>query len=523
MKIPRRGRGILGSIDDRILCSMIPSEQGPARLAAGAGIALAGRISGRIFGVVGDIVAARILGPAVFGLYSIGWTIFRLLELVAPLGFDLGVLRFGARHLEGDDRALKGILSQSLLAPLGSGLFFGISLFLLAPWMAEQLFNKPELVHIFRTLALGVPFAALLPVIAAGLRLTQVVKTSIIVQDLGQPLLALALLGVFYRLSMRLNGVLLSDILSYIACAGLGMIYLRRLFPAAFDPAVRGLPVGSQIWSFSIVASLVAVLSTLIFWIDRLFVGRLLSAEDTGIYQAASQLSVVFAVVLGSLSRIVIPMFANLIHEGRMVSVQEVFRLSTKWGFYLSVPILLVLSIAARETLSSLYGPVYEGAAPVLMILLIGQLSNLVTGPVGPLLVVAGHQNLVLALSAMALGLNTILLWVLVPRYGLIGAGAATSTALSLFFGAALLAARWKLGVWPYQRGFMKGIAAAIVAGVCLMLASRAMQAWNSMAAVSVQFVLATLTFFAVLLTLGLDGEDAEMLKTTWRRIATRP
>src|SRR5512138_585367 len=68
-------------------------------LAGGAGTAIVGRLGGRLLAVVGDILAARVLGPAIFGLYSIGWTVFRLVELVAPVGLDIGVIRYASRHL----------------------------------------------------------------------------------------------------------------------------------------------------------------------------------------------------------------------------------------------------------------------------------------------------------------------------------------------------------------------------------------------------------------------------------------
>jgi O-antigen/teichoic acid export membrane protein len=455
-------------------------------------------------------------------LYSIGWTIFRLVELIAPLGFDVGVLRFGARHLDGDVRLFKGVVSQSLLASFLFGLTLGVSLFLLAPLAANRLFHKPDLVPVLRLLAVGFPFAALLAVVGSALRLPQSVGYSVMVQDLGQPLLALILLGIFYLFSLRLTGVLLSDIVSYGICAVTGLYLLGRVFPPVFNPAVSGQAMTAEMWRFSAVSSLVAFFSTLIFWTDRLFVGRFLSAADTGIYQAASQLSVIFAVVLGSLNRIVIPMFANLLPKGDGRPIQEVFRLSTKWGIYLCAPVLIVLWIAPGLVLSSLYGAAYGRGATVLSVLLLGQVFNLATGPVGPLLILAGHQNLVLLLSSVALTLNIALLRLLIPPYGLLGAGIATSIALGAFFGAALLVARWKLGMWPYDRRNFKGLAAiGIAAGSVLFLHGR-LGSQPSLSLLSFEAGLAIVVFALGLLSLKLDQEDQEVIRVLLRRLAPR-
>jgi O-antigen/teichoic acid export membrane protein len=55
-----------------------------ANLASNAGVGLVGRFGGRFLIVVNGILAARFLGPEVFGLYSIGLAIFRILETEMP-------------------------------------------------------------------------------------------------------------------------------------------------------------------------------------------------------------------------------------------------------------------------------------------------------------------------------------------------------------------------------------------------------------------------------------------------------
>ena len=65
-------------------------------LAGGASISLGGKIIGRTLAFLGDIAAARILGPDSFGLYAIGWTVLRTLSLISPLGLDQGIIYISA-------------------------------------------------------------------------------------------------------------------------------------------------------------------------------------------------------------------------------------------------------------------------------------------------------------------------------------------------------------------------------------------------------------------------------------------
>jgi O-antigen/teichoic acid export membrane protein len=65
-------------------------------------------------------------------------------------------------------------------------------------------------------------------------------------------------------------------------------------------------------------------------------------------------------------------------------------------------------------------------ARPALLILAGGQLINALAGSVGLLMAMTGHQvesSIVLAVSA---GLNVGLNYLLIPRYGLVGAALAT-------------------------------------------------------------------------------------------------
>ncbi len=136
-------------------------------LAVGAGVGLIGRFAGRLIGVVAGIVAARVLGPALFGVYAIGLTIFGLVELVTPLGFDVGVIKYGVGFLDKKNRELKGLIIYSLFVSMFFSVGLGVCLYLLAPWLANSVFMKPALEDVIRLYSLAFPLAGLVGVLAA--------------------------------------------------------------------------------------------------------------------------------------------------------------------------------------------------------------------------------------------------------------------------------------------------------------------------------------------------------------------
>ena len=111
-------------------------------LARGAGTTLIGRFFGRGISALTQILTARLLGPATYGLYSIGWTILRLVTELSALGLQHGVIKFGSEYWKKDDNKLKSILFQSVSYSILSSTIFGVLLFFSAPWIADVFFKN---------------------------------------------------------------------------------------------------------------------------------------------------------------------------------------------------------------------------------------------------------------------------------------------------------------------------------------------------------------------------------------------
>ncbi|MBN2389058.1 MAG: flippase [Anaerolineales bacterium] len=489
--------------------------------AVGAGIGLIGRFGGRFISVLAGIIAARVLGPAIFGVYALGWTMFRLLELITPLGFDAGVIKYGSGVLGRDQQALKGFIVYSLGLSLLFSVGLGICIYLLAPWLASHLFLKPDIEIVLRLFALAVPFSGLVGVMAAASRLTHNMVYSIVVQDLGQPFLGLAILGIFCWLGLTLRRVVVADLLSYVLVTALAFFILWNLFPAVFKRRVISEPPGKAFYSFSIYAALSALMGTFVFWVDRLFVGTLLTSSEVGYYQSAAQISVVFAVVVSGFNRILMPVFSTLHHANRIEQLEEMYRVGTKWSIYVSAPIILLLLLSSRDVLVLLYGQAYSSAGSALVLLLAGQLVNLATGSIGPLLLVGGFQRIAFYLSGGVLIGNVLMCWILVPEFGIAGAAVANSISVALLNITALFIIKVKMKVWPYDRRYLKGFLAILVAS-CVAILLKRFLLLPEIFEILLIFAVLTSTFAAVLVLLGLDAEDRTLIRTLLARLTPR-
>lgn len=493
--------------------SSSPSEatKDVRHMAAGAGIALAGKLVGRCVALVGNVVLAHILGPASFGLYAIGWTISKLATVLAPLGLDSGVIRFASPNVGRDRGRLKGAISQSLQFSVFSGLLLGGVFYLLAPWLGGDVFHQAELITVFRCFAFAFPLVTCLRVASAATRVSQRMKFSVYAEDVGQPLAALTLILVFYLFGWKLGGALAAFVFSFGIALILAIHYIKQLFPELSASHIRTVLAGRELLLFSLPTSLSVMFGVLLLWVDRLFVGYYCTAADAGIYHAASQLSVALSVILSGFGAIVIPMIAGLYHRGKKDRLEELFRVSTKWSLYLSLPPFLVMCFAPREAVTVIFGKPYAMGWMILPILGAGQLVNSGTGPVGGLLVMTGRQNALSVLSAVTFLANIVCAIVLVPRMGMVGAAIGTALTVGLLCGISILMARSYLKLWPYDMRYLKGLLAMAASAVALLLLRQLPISSPGLMLISVVLISGSV-FCATLIVLGLDPEDKEFL-----------
>ena len=482
------------------------------KLAAGATVSLGGKFAGSILQILGQIALARLLGPHLFGLYAIGWTILRIVGRIGLLGMDKGILRFAPQYKTKDLSGLKGVIFQSIGVSLLSGFIIGWIFFIAAPWIATQVFQKPELSVVFRWLAFAFPLVTGLYVLEATTRVTQRMKYSMYAEQISLPAANLVIFIMFFFLGWRLVGALVAVVFSFLIAFLLAIYYVKLLFPKILSPEVKQAFVLREILIFSLPASFAGLFGMFIVWIDRLLVGFFLSSAKAGIYQTASQSSFFFLIILSAFGAIFGPLCAELYDKQKMKRLYDVFKVSTKWSLYASLPIGLVVLFAPRNFMITLYGPQYESGWLPLLILTGGQLINLATGPVGLLLLMTGQQKKWFTLSGTAFLANFILNWILIPKWGLTGAAIGTAFSLSGLFLSGLIQARIFFGTWPYDSRYLKGITAAGLTTIALLLFQR-LDISSPILTLFLTALISVSVFGLSLIIFGLDTEDEAFIR----------
>jgi O-antigen/teichoic acid export membrane protein len=371
---------------------------------------------------------------------------------------------------------------------------------------------------VLRGFCFAIPFFACLRVAAAATTISKRTTYYVITQELLQPAVELALILAAFLLGLGLGGMVAASIVSLATALVLALRYIVRLLPHTLIAA--GQPrMYRQLLIFSVPVASAGLLATLTNWGDRYLVGIFRPTAEIGIYQVASQASMLFPIILSGFGIVLTPMIADHDRAGRHAGLEQLFRVATKWALYASLPFFLVIAFLPGEIMSVVFGPGFAPAAVPMVVLALGQLFNVGTGSAGLLLVMTGRPGQWNLISIAALLVGLVLGVLLIPRFGLIGAAISTSTAVAGKFAFGLLQVRRSLGMWPYDRRYLKGLLAAIAALAPLLLV-RAAPLMPSLTRLAVGGLGCAATFGLALLLLRFDPEDRQLLRALRRRVA---
>jgi O-antigen/teichoic acid export membrane protein len=316
-------------------------------------------------------------------------------------------------------------------------------------------------------------------------------------------------------------GAVGATIASYVAALVVGLLFLRALYPDLFMLLTPSTGSMGELLRYSIPSAFAGIFAMYMIWVNRLLVGYFLPLEETGVYQAVTQVALLFAMILSSFNLIFTPMSADLFAQQKIARLRELYRVSTKWALYVTIPIFMVVFTFPREVMTVLFGAPYAAGGLALRILTLGQLINILTGPVGSLLVMTGHQRRWSIITGAAFVLNVGLGVLLIPGVGLQGAATAIAVTQTGMFLLGLVQAWRILGGWPYDRRTIKGGLSALGAGLAMAL----LRVWLSMPVFGHMIVAAMVSvgvFFGLLLLMKLDEEDrqfVDLIKERWMNL----
>ena len=160
--------------------------------------------------------------------------------------------------------------------------------------------------------------------------------------------------------------------------------------------------------------------------IDILLLGFLRSSGEVGIYNVVLKISELTGVGLLTVNFIISPLIAGLVEKKNFHQLQQLITRSASTALVISLPFFFTI-IYFRHELLLFFGVSFIDGENALVILVIGQVVNVLFGSVGLLLLMSGNQKYSIFSVSIGIIVNAALNLVLTPKYGLIGTAISTS------------------------------------------------------------------------------------------------
>lgn len=410
------------------------SQESDTTSAGRAGFyALIIRLANAAIAYITQIIFARLLGEFEYGIFALGWVWIAILGHTSTFGFNMSAIRYLARYeATGESRLAAGFFRFSLLVPLiVSGLAAVLGVFLLTSGAlpVPDYYVLPLILA-----AVCVPLFAIQDMMESFARARHWVLLALI----PTYLLRHGFLGLFLVLAIifGLKASAVTALIVAFAAIGLSLAIQAAILAKRFMEELRVAPkellplYDRKTWlKTSAPLALQDGASLLVSYSDILVLSFFVSPAEIGIYFAATRIAQIVGFVRFAASAGTANVFSKLSAQGKTSELESLSRATIRISFWLSVIACVCLAIAG-PLLLKLFGEGFTAGYPVLLVLMAGLLVQAAFSSAEDLLNMTGHQGMTASSYFGALIVNLALNLILIPYFGLIGAGIATSVSI---------------------------------------------------------------------------------------------
>ena len=436
--------GILGRVR-----GMLRGQGDHAATSRVAGAAYVIRVASAGATYVSQIVLARWMGNAEFGIYVYVWTWVLLVADLIHLGLPLAAQRLIPTYkAANDDDRLRAFLFGSWRVVLALAAAGALAAALLVTLLKPHL--APGEVTPLYLACLALPFVSICIQFDGIARSYNWIGLALTPHFFWRPFLIVALVGAAVAAGIGADAVTVMTVI-VIAAATTSIVHavilMRRL--AGVVPA-GGRRYEIRSWlATSTPMIMVWGFYTLLTYTDVIMLQQFRPPEDVAHYYGAARTLMMVSFVAFSVSAAAGHHFSRYHlagdHEGLAAFVAKTVR----WTFWPSLFATVVI-LALGWPLLRLFGPSFVGAYPAMFVLALGPLARASVGPSERLLTMAGSQRACAFVYAAAFTVNLAGCALLIPAYGVLGAAVAPTAAMMFESAALFVVVRRRLGIHAF-------------------------------------------------------------------------
>lgn len=389
--------------------------------------ALLMRMGGAAIAFAMNVIVARKLGADESGYFFLAVTFATLLGTIGRIGADQTVLRFvsinsAAGNWNTVHAVIRKITAWSTLPLLAVTILVAV----FAKPIAIYFFSKPALQWPLFYTALSLPLFAAYNVYGMALQGRKKVILSVSALKVLTPFFLIALVWVFSPNSSEKTAqyYLIACAINFIVA----LFWWYRSIPAATDKEAFD---STTLWRSCGPLWVVAIMNVITTWGGQFIAGIFNTSTEVAQLSVCRNTTVLISFILMAVNNVSAPRFAVMYKEGKMKELKQYARNATRMMTFAALPVTILIWIFP-EFILSLFGDDFKEGAWLLRILATGQFISVISGSVGYLLNMTGHEKDMRNVMVINAVLSVLLALILNPLLGALGSALSTAIAVAL-------------------------------------------------------------------------------------------
>jgi len=370
---------------------------------------------------------ARLLGAKEFGLYTWVLSVIIVLSIPIQLGIPDLLVRFVSKYDEqGENEKKKGVLRGAMIVGMINSM---LAMVLIAATIKSGYIGLgSESSHVLLLGCVLLPLIVLKRAVCSYLKGVGYVTYSTTVKDVV-PYIVIALLMLVIWMtnvySITAEIIIKVHYIAVFSAICLGSVLIHNL--SWKQMRLKSYEYEWKRWMNS-AKSFVVVRGTQVVnsKADVVLLGSLASSSTVGIYTIALKLSELGRFGLLAINNAISPYISKYYEQSKSELIQSSVQKAALGGIIFAAPIGMVTIIYGEELIHLLFGNGYAEAYWPLVILVVGTLFSISSGPVVPILKMTDNEGFLSKSILLSAVINVSLNSVLIIHYGAIGASVAT-------------------------------------------------------------------------------------------------
>jgi len=332
---------------------------------------ITGTASATIIMAIASIIIARLLGPELYGQYTLALITPQLLLLFTDLGINQGIIKFTATfRVKNESHRIKRVIKYGLILRATAGTLIFLLNYLLADFFAAMLLQRPELAIYIRIAAISVLFQAIFTTITSafvGLDKTEYNALASNLQASAKAIISLTLVLLGFGIAGAVTGYVASYALAVIPSLAILAVTVRGY---KSDPKPEDDRIVSELKTiliYGVPLYISALLSGFIPIYQNVILAFFATDADIGNYKAAVNFISLMHVVTVPITTALLPAFSKL-NSSTQEKVRTFYKLANKYTSIVIFPLTFLIILLSKQIVEIIYGHEYHLAPTFLAI-----------------------------------------------------------------------------------------------------------------------------------------------------------